>query len=57
MKILHILRSEADPNVEKFIDVLSEGNESTVAPLYQGDVNWLRLVDDIFSHDKVICWW
>ncbi|MDM8544640.1 hypothetical protein QUF75_01710 [Desulfococcaceae bacterium HSG7] len=57
MKILHILRSEADPNVEKFIDVVSEGNESTVAPLYQGDVNWLRLVDDIFSHDKVICWW
>jgi hypothetical protein len=20
-------------------------------------VNWVRLVDDIFAHDKVICWW
>ncbi len=57
MKILHILRSEADQNVEKFIDVLSEGNESTVAPLYQGDIDWSRLVDDIYSHDKVVCWW
>jgi len=57
MKILHILRSEADKNVEKFIDVLSEGNESTVAPLYQGGVDWSRLVDDIYSHDKVVCWW
>ena len=57
MKILHILRSEADRNVEKFIDILSEDKESTVAPLYQEDVDWLRLVDDIYSHDKVICWW
>ena len=57
MKILHILRSEADKNVEKFIDILSEGKESTVAPLYQGDVDWPRLVDDIFAHDKVVCWW
>jgi len=57
MKILHILRSEADKNVEKFIDILSEGNEATVAPLYQGDVDWSRLVDDIYSHDKVVCWW
>ncbi len=57
MKILHVLRSEADLNVEKFIDILSEGKESTVAPLYQGDVDWSRLVDDIFAHDKVVCWW
>jgi len=57
MKILHVLRSEADLNVEKFIDILSEGNESTVAPLYQEDVDWSRLVNDIFAHDKVVCWW
>ncbi len=57
MKILHILRSEADRNVEKFIDILSEDKESTVAPLYQKDIDWSRLVDDIYSHDKVICWW
>ena len=24
---------------------------------YQGNVDWAELVDEIFAHDKVICWW
>ena len=58
MKLLHILRSEPDETVEKLINGLSEdNNDTTVKPLFQGDIDWSRLVDDIFSHDKVICWW
>jgi hypothetical protein len=57
MRILHILRSNPDETVEKLIDYLTEKDEATVQPLFQGDVDWSRLVDDIFAHDKVICWW
>lgn len=57
MRILHILRSDPDETVEKLIDCLNVTEEATVQPLFQGDVDWSRLVDDIFTHDKVICWW
>jgi hypothetical protein len=57
MKILHILRSAPDETVEKLIHHLSEDAESTVKPLFQENVDWCRLVEDIFSHDKVISWW
>lgn len=57
MKVLHILRSEPDETVEKLSRAVSSENTITVAPLYQGQVNWKALVDEIFTHDKVICWW
>ena len=57
MKILHILKSEPDGNVEKLMNVVTDGDGSKVQALYNGDINWSTLVDDIFSHDKIICWW
>ena len=57
MRVLHVLKNDPDETVEKLIDALSEDNESTVMPLFNRDVDWLRLVDDIFTHDRVICWW
>lgn len=57
MRTLHILRSNPDETVEKLIDCLNDTDEANVQPLFQGDVDWSRLVDDIFTHDKVICWW
>jgi len=57
MKVLHILRSEPDETVEKLSAAISKKNTATVVPLYQGNVDWQALVDDIFAHDKVICWW
>lgn len=57
MKVLNILKSEPDETVEKLTEELSNMNETTVAVLYEGDVDWSALVDDIFVHDKVICWW
>jgi hypothetical protein len=46
MKMLHILKSEPDESVEEILEAFSEE-----------EVDWAALVDDIFSHDKVICWW
>jgi len=57
MRVLHILKSEPDETVEKLIDAFNDTDDATVKPLFQGDVDWSRLVDDIFSHDRVISWW
>lgn len=57
MKVLQIFRTEPDKNVQKLNEVVSRENEAAVAVLYQGEVDWSKLVDDIFAHDKVICWW
>ena len=57
MKILHILKSEPDETVEKLCDVISRENDASVVSLYQGKPDWHGLVDQIYSHDKVICWW
>ena len=57
MKILHILRTEPDGTVKEIVVSTTNGDESNTAELYKGDIDWSRLVDDIFSHDKIICWW
>lgn len=57
MKVLHILRSEPDETVEKLCGLVSKSGESSVMALYEKEVDWAALVDEIFSHDKVICWW
>ncbi len=57
LKILEILRSEPDANVNKIIEVHSNNHEVKVVKLYEGTPDYSALVEDIFSHDKVICWW
>jgi hypothetical protein len=57
MKILHILRSEPTPDVEKLTTTLSEGQEATRFPLYEGQVDYDRLVELVFANDKVVSWW
>lgn len=57
MKILHIVRTEPDKTVEILMKTSTKDHESKVTALYESDIDWSRLVDDIFSYDKVICWW
>ena len=57
MKVLEILRSEPDTNVNKIIEVHTKNNDVKVVKLYEGNPDYNALVEDIFSHDKVICWW
>ena len=57
MKVLNIVRSAPDDLEKRFIEIFSESKENKVITLYEGDVDWSALVDDIFSYDKTICWW
>lgn len=57
MKLLHILRSEPNDLVRRFIQGMSRERASQEVPLYQGPVDYDRLVKDIFESDRVICWW
>jgi len=57
MKILNIIRTEPDETVKKYIEFFSDDEASKKVALYEGNVDWPGLVDDIFFYDKVICWW
>ena len=57
MKVLNIVRSTPDDFVKKFIETFSEDKGNKVIALFEGDVDWSSLIDEIFSHDKIICWW
>ncbi len=57
MKVLNILKSEPDETVEKLREAAFKDNQSSVTMLYRDHVDWERLVDDIFLHDKIIFWW
>ena len=57
MNVLHILKSEPGEPVEKFINFLACHHGTSVVVLYEDKIDWDALIGDIFSHDKVICWW
>ena len=57
MKLLNIIRSEPDDTTKKFVEGFSEDEGAKKVVLYKGDIDWSALVDDIFSYDKVVCWW
>jgi len=61
-KVLHILKSEPDETVAGLIEALSMEDGVAVVSLYKdevsgSEVNWDRLVEDIFAYERVICWW
>lgn len=62
IKTLHLLRSVPDDIVADLIAAMNGKEGATVVSLYPDDiaaipVDWHRLVEDILSHDKIICWW
>ena len=57
MKVLNILRSEPDDMVAQCVETFSKDEGAKKIALYEGDVDWSALVDEIFAHDKIICWW
>lgn len=56
MQILHIMRTQPDETVASLKQSFEDLEGKTVA-LYEGDVDWEALVDDIFASKKVISWW
>ena len=57
MKMLQLFKSEPTPDVQRLADILSEGTEATRINLYEGAVDYDRLIEQIFSNEKVISWW
>lgn len=57
MKLLHVLKSEPDEVVKTLMETSSEGNEVQQFELYTDDVDYDKLIELVFEHDKVICWW
>jgi hypothetical protein len=57
MKLLHIFRSKPTEEVLQLAKILSEGNEIVNFFLYEEEIDYTKLVDLIFSHDKAISWW
>jgi len=56
MTTLHILRSEPDERVRELVRTISPTDGSQIA-LYEESVDYDRVIDALFSHDRVICWW
>ncbi len=59
---LHILRSEPDETIAALVAAMGGEGGTKVVCLYLDNVSpapvdWDRLLEDIFSHDRVICWW
>lgn len=57
MKILHVYRSEPDDILKKLIEPISEGNEVEHFDMYGSDVDYDKMIELVFNHDKIICWW
>ncbi len=57
MKILHLYRSEPNEDVNKLVEIVSEGNETSSFDLNTGSPDYDKLVDMIYGTDKTICWW
>ena len=56
MKVLHILKSEPDETITTMMEAHASDDVTTIA-VYDEDVDWAALVDELYTHDKVICWW
>ena len=56
MTTLHIFRTEPDEQVRELIWAITPG-ETTRIVLYEEIVDYDRLVEALFSHDRVISWW
>jgi hypothetical protein len=57
MKVLHILRSEPTSTVSAIIEDGFGDDENVMTPLYDGEVDYQKLVGDLFASDQVISWW
>lgn len=57
MKLLHIFKSEPDETTLKLVEAVSEGNETRRETMYDGPVDYDKIVRLVFEYDANICWW
>lgn len=56
MKILHILTDGPTELSSKIIDIEKKDQEVKVVDLSKKEASYESVIDDIFSHDRVISW-
>jgi hypothetical protein len=56
MKILHILNDGPTELSDEIIDVQSKSHTVKVVDLSHKDTSYESLIDEIFSHDRVVSW-
>lgn len=57
MTLLHIYKSQPDDSTRTLVDIVSKNNDTKEFILYDEEADYEKLVDQIFSCDKIICWW
>ncbi len=55
MKILYLVKQEPDATLKTIMETHKKGNSVSVVDMRQ-EKNYGKIVDLIFSHDKVISW-
>jgi len=56
MKVLHLLRDGPEAAASRIIAVHANEYQVKVVDLSAREISYEDLVDQIFAHDKVICW-
>ncbi|MEJ2314409.1 MAG: hypothetical protein P8Y85_06470 [Nitrospirota bacterium] len=56
MKILHILSDGPTDLAARVIEAQSAEHEVAVLDLTKGEVPYGKVIDEIFSHDRIISW-
>jgi hypothetical protein len=57
MKILHLYRHEPDAETKELVAIVSRDRVTAEFNLYQGPVDYDRLLELALSYDQVISWW
>jgi hypothetical protein len=58
MRLLQIYKSEPDDHVREMAAALAgASDESSEVRLHLVPVDYRRLLELIFQHDRVVCWW
>ncbi len=56
MKILHILNDGPTDLSDKIINIQSESHSVKVVNLSERNISYEKLIDEIFSCDRVVSW-
>ncbi len=57
MKILHVYRNAPNDDVQKLVEIVSEGRENESFDLNVDSPDYDKLVDMVWNADQTICWW
>ena len=56
LAVLELLRDGPEPTANRIIATHAREHRVKVVDLRAGEISYEVLVDEIFAHDKVICW-